>query len=76
MIPARLAPFAIAFLLSGGMSFLVSGMATFLAIGLPSGFLGDWISAWLPAWAVAFPTLLVLRPIVTNFVMSLVRKGS
>ncbi len=68
MLPARFAPIAIALILSGIMSFLVSGIATVRAIGTPPEFVGSWISAWLFAWAVAFPTLMVFRPLVTRLV--------
>ena len=76
MIPARLAPALIALLVSAGMSFLVSGVATYRALGLIEGFFGTWMTSWLYAWAIAFPTMLGLRPIVTKFIMGLVRDGS
>ena len=56
MIPPRLAPFVVALIVSGIMSFLVSGIATVRALGPVDGFLGTWMSAWVIAWAVAFPT--------------------
>lgn len=76
MIPARFAPYVIALFVSAGMSFLVSGLATYRAIGLAEGFLGIWMSSWIFAWCVAFPTLVLLRPIVTRVVMNFVRQGS
>ena len=76
MIPARLAPIVVALIVSGGMSFLVSGLATWRAIGMPSDFLGTWITSWLFAWAIAFPALMVLRPIVSKIVMRWVDKRS
>ena len=68
MIPSRLAPVLTALILSGMMSFLVSGVATWKAMGLVPGFFGDWINAWVFAWPVAFPTLLLCRPSVTRLV--------
>lgn len=76
MIPARLAPIVIAAFISAGMSFLVSGLATYRALGLVEGFFATWMSSWGFAWLVAFPTLVALRPVVTKFVMSMVRQGS
>lgn len=76
MITARLAPYLIALLVSGGMSFMVSGLATVRATGLIDGFLGIWLTSWLFAWAIAFPALVVLRPIITRMVMRWVRDGS
>lgn len=56
------------FLLSGFMSFMVSGIATFRAIGLPADFLSLWMEAWIPSWVVAFPIVLVVAPIVRRIV--------
>lgn len=71
MIPARYAHIAFGLLLSGMMSFLVSGISTFLAIGLAPGFLGHWIGAWLPSWAIAFPTVLVVAPLARRMVAAM-----
>ena len=75
MIPARLAPVVIAFLVSGVMSFLVSGLATWRALGMIPGFAGIWMVSWVFAWAVAFPTLVVFRPVVAKLVMRWVKPG-
>lgn len=72
-MPPRLAPPLIAILVSGCMSFLVSGVATYRAIGLAQGFFGIWMGSWAVAWAIAFPTLFLTRPIITRWVMKLVR---
>ena len=69
----RFAPFLFALLLSGLMSFFVSGIATFRAIGAVDGFLGLWIPAWLPSWAIAFPTALIAAPIVRRIVARVTR---
>ena len=68
MIPRKLAPYILALILSGGMSFLVSGVATFRALGMVDGFLMLWLFAWIPSWAIAFPALVILRPPVTKLV--------
>ena len=67
-IPARNAHIAFGFVLSGMMSFLVSGISTFLALGLAAGFFGQWIGAWLPSWAVAFPIVLFVAPLARRMV--------
>ncbi|PIL21949.1 hypothetical protein P775_01800 [Puniceibacterium antarcticum] len=74
MIPPRLAPVVFGFLLSGMMSFLVSGVATLHALGLIEGFCGLWISAWLPAWGIAFPAVLVVAPVARRLVAAMTRK--
>lgn len=71
MIPARYAHIAFGLLLSGTMSFLVSGIATFLAVGLIPGFVGEWIGAWLPSWAIAFPAVLVVAPLARRLVAAM-----
>lgn len=73
MIPARFAPVLFGFLLSGMMSFLVSGISTLRAIGLADGFFGIWISAWLPSWLVAFPAVLIVAPVARRVVAALTK---
>jgi hypothetical protein len=73
MIPARFAPVLFGLILSGLMSFIVSGVATFRALGLPPGFMLAWVGAWLPSWAVAFPVVLVVAPITRRIVAMLVK---
>lgn len=68
MIPARFAPVLFGFLLSGMMSFIVSGIATFRAAGLGDGFMGLWMSSWASSWLVAFPTVLVVAPLTRRLV--------
>lgn len=68
MNPHRLAPIAFGFLLSGMMSFIVSGIATARAIGLDDGFLPVWLGGWLSSWAVAFPVVLVVAPLARRAV--------
>ena len=69
----RFAPFLFGFLLSGMMSFIISGIATFRAMDAIDGFFGLWMSAWMPSWAVAFPTVLVVAPVVRRLVARLTR---
>jgi hypothetical protein len=68
LLPRRSAPFLFAFLLSGVMTFIVSGIATFVAIGLVPPFTALWMRSWITAWVIAFPALLVIRPLVTRMV--------
>ena len=64
MIHKRYAAYVFAVILTGGMTFVVSGMTTLINIGLPIDFAQRWMSAWLPTWAIAFPVLLLMRPFV------------
>jgi hypothetical protein len=74
MLPARLAPILTGLLLSGVMSFIVSGTATLRSLGLHEGFMASWVSAWLPSYAVAFPAVLVAAPMARRIVARLVRQ--
>lgn len=60
MIPKKYAPQLFAFLLSGQMSLLISGVATWRALGWVQDFPNQWLGAWLMAWAIAFPAVLLL----------------
>ncbi|WP_299880894.1 DUF2798 domain-containing protein [uncultured Sulfitobacter sp.] len=73
MIPARFAPVLFGFILSGLMSFMVSGISTLRVIGLSDGFVAAWIGSWLPSWAVAFPAVLIVAPITRRLVARLTK---
>ena len=64
MFPRRAAPFLFAFVLSGFMTLIVSGVVTLIALGPVAGIASVWIGAWITAWAIAFPGLIVVRPLV------------
>ena len=72
-MPARFAPILFGLILSGLMSFVVSGVATVRAVGLPDGFVQLWLGAWTFSWMVAFPTVLLVAPLVRRIVAKLVR---
>ena len=73
-IPRRAAPYIFGLLLSGMMSFMVSGVATWNAIGFPGDFVVIWLGSWIFAWSVAFPTLLIVRPFVQKLTDAIVRQ--
>lgn len=72
----RYAPVLFALILSGVMSFAVSGVATVRTTGVVDGIIGLWMSAWMPSWAVAFPTALIVAPLTRRIVASLIRNPS
>lgn len=72
MIPARFAPYVFGFILSGLMSFIVSGIATLKSLGMVDGFLGLWFGGWLASWLIAFPTVLVVAPFTRKCVARLI----
>lgn len=74
MIHRRFAPILFGLILSGLMSFLVSGIATLRAAGPVPGFTGIWIGAWLTAWLFAFPIVLFAAPLARRLVERLVER--
>lgn len=73
MIPARFAHIVFGLILSGLMSFVVSGIATLRAVGMMLDFPAQWMGAWLLSWAIAFPTVLIVAPIARRLVSKLTR---
>ena len=73
MIPARYQHILFGLILSGLMSFIVSGIATFRSLGWIDGVFRLWMANWLPSWLVAFPTVLLVAPITRRIVVRLVR---
>lgn len=71
-IPARFAPALFGLILSGLMSWVVSGISTFRASGPGANFLDLWMGAWLMAWLIAFPVVLVIAPFTRRIVQRLV----
>jgi hypothetical protein len=67
-LPARYAGVVMPFFLSILMTFVVSGISTLKALGFTAAFLQTWPGAWALSWLVAFPTLLLVLPIVRRLV--------
>ncbi|MEM7694817.1 MAG: DUF2798 domain-containing protein [Pseudomonadota bacterium] len=67
-LPARAAPILFGALLSGLMSLIVSGIATLRAVGPTPDYPALWLQAWLASWAIAFPSVLVVAPLVRRLV--------
>ncbi|MCM5569214.1 DUF2798 domain-containing protein [Burkholderiaceae bacterium FT117] len=74
-IPARYAGIVMPLLLSLLMTLVVSLISTLRALGPIDGFLGTWLGAWGLSWLVAFPTLLLVLPIVRRLTAALVESG-
>ncbi len=59
-------------LLSVIMTCIVSLVSTLRSVGLTADLLGIWLSAWALSWLVAFPTLLVVLPLVRRLTAAIV----
>lgn len=60
----RHAPIVMALLLSVAMTMVVSAVSTLRGVGPTEAFLAVWLSSWGLSWLVAFPTVLVILPLV------------
>jgi hypothetical protein len=54
------------------MCCVVSGISTLRSVGLVPGAFSVWITSWGLSWLVAFPTLLLVLPLVRRIVGALV----
>ena len=71
-LPAHHAGLVMPLFLSVFMTCIVSLISTLHGIGLTAGLFHIWMGAWGLSWVVAFPTLLVVLPLVkaaTGFVV-------
>lgn len=71
-LPARYAPILGLVILSIFMTCIVSGISTLRSIGFAPNFFEVWPVAWAMSWAIAFPTLMVVTPLVNRIVAGLV----
>jgi hypothetical protein len=74
-LPPRYAGIVMPLLLSVFMTCIVSGISTLRSVGPVPGFVGLWLSAWALSWVVAFPTMLLVMPLVRKATAALVRQG-
>ena len=71
-LPARFAGLVMPLFLSIFMTCIVSLISALRSIGMVNGLLHIWMGAWALSWIIAFPTLLLVLPLVksaTGFVV-------
>ena len=76
MLPARLQPVLLAFIMSGFMAFLMSAILTFINLGWFDGYIQAWLRAYLYAHACAFPLVFIFAPLSRKLSMALTRTAS
>ncbi|HIW07239.1 MAG TPA: DUF2798 domain-containing protein [Candidatus Ignatzschineria merdigallinarum] len=69
----RMLHIIIPFFLSLSMSCIVSCVSTLMNVGLSGFEFKAWCIAWMLSWMVAFPSVLILLPIVRRFAKLFVR---
>lgn len=70
--PAKSARLIMPLLLSIFMTCIVSLVSTLKSLGLDAFSLNGWLSAWGLSWLIAFPTLLLVLPLVKKLTAYLV----
>jgi hypothetical protein len=70
-LPARYAAILSPLVLSLLMTFIVSFISTLKSLGFHPGLPFIWMTAWGLSWLVAFPTLLLVLPMVRRIVGAL-----
>ncbi len=67
-LPPKYVHVVLPFVLSGIMTFIISGISTVNGVGLAPDLLQTWARAWVLSWMVSFPTLLMVLPAVRRIV--------
>ena len=75
MIPKKYEFFVFAFCMATLMTFIMSGVVSFLNIGLVDNFLSIWALAFIKAFIVAFPSVLMVVPIVRRLVKKIIKEN-
>lgn len=73
-LPARSAAWVMPLLLSLLMTFIVSLISTVRVAGFSLDLPRLWLSAWALSWVVAFPTLLLVLPVVRRITAAIVEQ--
>jgi hypothetical protein len=73
-LPARYAAILLPLFLSMMMSCLICIINTFRLVGVTEGFVGQWLASWMISWAIAFPSALVILPVVKKALSYIVEK--
>jgi hypothetical protein len=71
-LPARYATVVMPFFLSILMTCIISMVSTLRGVGWAPGTVHLWLGSWAISWIIAFPTLLVVLPLVRKLTALLV----
>ncbi len=75
MIPARFEHRVFQILLTGFMTFFVSGAVTLLNLGVTGFEFSLWMKAWAPTWPIAFCVIIVVAPIAQRISKKITNTG-
>ena len=62
---------ALAVIMSGAMSFMVTLLAIYINLGMPPDYLLRWLKAWAIAWPIAAVTAYVVMPMAQRMTQRL-----
>lgn len=74
-VPARFAPVIFSALLSAIMVCVVSGSVLAMNQGIDDQFLQSWMKSCVTTWPIAFPTVMVVAPLVRKVVKMVTYEG-
>lgn len=66
-LPPQAMHIVVPFFLSCAMSCIISLVSTLLNVGFSGFVFFEWLGAWMFSWMVAFPSVLILLPIMRKF---------
>jgi len=73
LLHARHANLVMPLFLSIIMTCVISLVSTLRGVGLAPGLVSLWLGSWLLSWVIAFPTLLVVLPLVRKVTFAFVQ---
>ena len=73
-LPKSASHIATAFVLSVFMTAVISAISTIRNIGMTAKVFETWPSAWFLSWIIAFPTLLLVLPVVRRVVKAITKE--
>ena len=72
-LPPKYVMVVMPLLMSGMMSCVISFVNTARALGWVPGLASIWFVNWMLSWAIAFPTVMLVMPLVKRITQRLVR---
>jgi Protein of unknown function (DUF2798) len=75
MIPSRYSPYVFSFFMSLLMSGVMSFCITLLNLGWVTDVVILWLQAWSAAFVIAFPTIVLITPLVRRLVTLVIQNA-
>ncbi len=75
MIPSRYSPYVFSFFMSLLMSGVMSFCITLLNLGWVTDVVMLWLQAWSAAFVIAFPTIVLITPLVRRLVTLVIQNA-